>query len=154
MLLYRNHMNVNGKHAENDYLKSAIRKALTYLHHHFSEPLTLEVVAKDANMSAGYLTESFRKSTGTSFQTHLQLLRLRFAQSLLQASDLPITDICFASGFWTLSHFERVFKERFGQTPRAFCDQNHTQVGYKILGLGRVQKFDRGLFCRTGTDRR
>jgi AraC-like DNA-binding protein len=95
-----------------------VRPGLVYIHHHFREPLTLEAVAHHVHLSPNYFSECFRKAYGTSFQSYLQDLRLRFAMSLLSASRLSITDICYASGFNTLSHFERAFKQRFGQTPR------------------------------------
>ncbi|WP_374701656.1 helix-turn-helix domain-containing protein [Paenibacillus tyrfis] len=42
---------------------------------------------------------------------------MTFAKSLLAASDLPVTEVCHASGFNTLTHFERSFKKRFGCPP-------------------------------------
>lgn len=101
-------------------LQRAIRKSLIYIHHHFREQLTLEDAAKQAQLSATYFSECFRKSTGSTFQHYLQDLRLQFAKSLIQVSDLPITEICLVSGFNTLSHFERVFKHKFQQSPRDF----------------------------------
>jgi len=39
---------------------------------------------------------------------------------MLSSSQVPVTDICFAAGFSTLSHFEKIFKCKFGKSPRAF----------------------------------
>jgi len=95
-----------------------IRTALVYIHHHFREQLTLNDVAGHARLSPSYFSECFHRTTGSSFQRYLQELRLRFAVSLLHASMLPITDICSAAGFNTLSHFDRAFKRGFGRSPR------------------------------------
>jgi transcriptional regulator GlxA family with amidase domain len=95
-----------------------IRRALIYMHHHFREQLTLEEVAAQARLSPNYFSECFHKATGSRFQSYLQELRLRFARTLLEMSDLHVTTICHASGFNTLSHFERAFKGRHGQPPR------------------------------------
>lgn len=97
-----------------------IHNALVYIHHHFREPLTLEDAARQACLSPNYFSESFRKLSGTSFQSYLQNLRLQFAGSLLSSSNLSITDVCYASGFNTLSHFERAFKQKYGTAPRRF----------------------------------
>ena len=48
------------------------------------------------------------------------MLRARFADSLLRATDMSVTDVCHASGFSDLSHFERAFKGRYGMSPSAW----------------------------------
>ncbi|MGG1520007.1 AraC family transcriptional regulator [Paenibacillus oryzisoli] len=101
-------------------LHEAIQRSLVYIHHHFREPLRLEDAAREAGLSPNYFSQSFRELTGTPFQTYLQHLRLTFAKSLLAAADFPVTDICYASGFNTLTHFERAFKTKFGRSPRHF----------------------------------
>lgn len=94
--------------------------AIVYMHHHFREPLTLERVAAQAHLSPHYFSTSFHRATGSSFQTYLGELRLRFARTLLRVSDLPVTDVCHAAGFATLSYFERAFRRRFGAAPSAY----------------------------------
>ncbi len=96
-----------------------LHKALIYLHHHYREPITLQLVAEQVALSPNYFSECFRSATGVTFQRYLQSLRLRFAKSLLSMSALPVTDICYAAGFQTLSHFERAFKREFGRSPTA-----------------------------------
>lgn len=98
----------------------AIRLALTYLHHHFRESLTLKDIAAQVQLSPNYFSESFTRVTGVSFQTYLISLRLRFAASLLRVSRLNVTDICYAAGFNTLSHFERLFKQKYQVSPQAY----------------------------------
>jgi len=99
---------------------NAIRLTLPYIHRHFREDLTLEQAANNANVSANYYSTLFSTSLGVPYQRYVQDLRLRFAKTLLYASDLPITEVCMASGFNNLSHFERVFKARFGQSPGGY----------------------------------
>ena len=98
----------------------AVHKALTYIQHHFREEISLQNVASQVQLNPNYFSECFRKTTGTFFQTYIINLRLSFAASLLQVSQLPVTEICYASGFNTLSHFERFFKQKYKQTPNAY----------------------------------
>ena len=79
----------------------AIQNALLHLGHEFRTDMSLEQVAAQANLTPTYFSELFHKETGTSSGKYLQTLRLRFAASFLLASDLPVTEICFASGFGT-----------------------------------------------------
>lgn len=106
---------------KNDFpyaLHYSIEKSLIYIQHHFRQQITLKDAARQSNLSPNYFSELFRKSTGVTFQHHLQQLRLRCAHSLLRASQLTVTEICYASGFNTLTHFEKVFRQHFGMTPR------------------------------------
>jgi len=98
----------------------SIRRAIAYIERHFRDAISLADVAAYAGLSAGHFSECFRAHVGTTFQSFLQRQRLRFAASLLAAAPLPITEICFASGFHTVSHFEKAFKSRFGVSPRAY----------------------------------
>jgi AraC-like DNA-binding protein len=86
---------------------------------HFREPLTLAGVAAQAHLSPNYFSERFRAVTGTSFQSYLQQRRLAFAHSLLAATGLGVTEVCYASGFGSLSHFGRAFRSRYGVAPTA-----------------------------------
>ena len=95
-----------------------VGRALTYLQHHFREPLTLAQVADHAHLSPTYFSGCFHETTGVPFQQYLRQLRLRFAHSLLAVSDVSITDLCLASGFSSLSNFERAFKAYYGRSPR------------------------------------
>lgn len=95
-----------------------MRGALLYLHHRFRQPVSLADVASQANLSPNYFSGRFRALAGMPFIRYRQELRLQFARSLLAVSDLPITEICYAAGFNTLSHFERAFRDRWGGSPR------------------------------------
>ncbi|WP_152394856.1 AraC family transcriptional regulator [Paenibacillus guangzhouensis] len=96
----------------------SIRKAIVYLQNHFREPILMEEVARLSGLSANYFSESFSKQTGITFQAYVRDLRLQFAKSLIRATGLPITEICYASGFNTLAYFERAFKTRYQMSPR------------------------------------
>ncbi|MDF2726069.1 MAG: hypothetical protein K0Q59_5747 [Paenibacillus sp.] len=101
----------------------AVANALLFIHHHFREPLSLQDAAREANLAPGYFSTCFRQTTGITFQHYLQNLRIEFGAALLLASDRPVTDICYASGFRTLTHFERVFRSKYGCSPRQYQQQ-------------------------------
>jgi len=46
--------------------------------------------------------------------------RLDYAAALLQGTQANITDVVLDSGFEDVSHFSRVFKERFRLSPSAY----------------------------------
>lgn len=96
-----------------------VRRAIRYVERHFREPLSLADVATEARLSPNYLSERFRQVTGSSLQSYLQNLRLRFARSLLASTTLGVTEICHAAGFNSPSHFGRAYRRRYGETPSA-----------------------------------
>ncbi|WP_136607866.1 helix-turn-helix domain-containing protein [Paenibacillus dokdonensis] len=109
------------------HLHPSIRAAVTYIQHHFREPLTLHHVARHAGLSDSYFSECFRKQLGLPFQVFVQEQRLQFASSLLRLTELPVTEVCFASGFRTLNHFERAFKKKYNRTPRELRGRKRLQ---------------------------
>lgn len=98
----------------------AIRDALTYIHYHFRQPLSLTSVAQHVHLNATYFSECFHQEIGVTFQEHVRALRIQFALSLLTMTPLSITEIAASSGFSTLTHFERVFHQRYGMTPGSY----------------------------------
>lgn len=109
--------NIGGA-GSNSSAEEAVRRVISYLQVHFREPLALGDAARRAGLSPNYFSQMFHRITGIPFQNYLQALRLQFAHSLLRVSELPVTDVCFSSGFNTLSHFERAFKAKFGVPPK------------------------------------
>ena len=98
----------------------SIQRALIYIHHHFRQSITLEDAAAQAYLSPHYFSERFHQILGNSFQRYLQNLRLQFAAKLLAATDRPISEILFAAGFNDPTHFGRVFKQVFLDSPRDY----------------------------------
>lgn len=97
-----------------------IQQALRFIQQHYRRPLSLEETAAAVHLSPGYFSECFHHETGISFVHYVQQLRLQFAASLLGGSQLPVTEICYAAGFHSLSHFIRTFKSRFQLSPSAY----------------------------------
>jgi len=97
-----------------------IDKVRAHLHHHAAEPLTLPDVARLVGLTPTSFARFFKRSTGQTFIEHLHEQRVARACRLLVETDAPITDICFRSGFGTLSNFNRTFLRLKGETPRHF----------------------------------
>lgn len=97
-----------------------IQHALTYIQTHFREPITLGDAAAQAGLSATYFSEKFHAYAGETFRSYLVRLRCEYAQRMLAYTDVPVTEVCYACGFATLSHFQRTFKSLYGMSPRAW----------------------------------
>ena len=97
-----------------------IWKARNFIHEHSDEELSLDQVAKSVNISANYLSEKFKKVTGTNFVDYIAQIRIKKASDLLHDVDLRISEIAFAVGFQSLSQFNRVFKKLTRRSPSEF----------------------------------
>ncbi|OAF09978.1 transcriptional regulator [Bradyrhizobium centrolobii] len=95
--------------------------ALDYIAAHFQEPeLNVEIVARCQGISPRYL-QRLMASSGSSFTGHVNELRLQRALKLLtesHAGTQRISDIALEVGFSDVSHFNRLFRARFGDSPR------------------------------------
>ncbi|MCS7301668.1 MAG: helix-turn-helix domain-containing protein [Fimbriimonadales bacterium] len=97
-----------------------LRAALEYLQSHLSDPDALQKVSERLCVSPRQCQRLFRVAMGCSPSEYLTELRLRRAATLLASTSLSVSEIALEVGYLSLSHFSRVFRERFGKTPRAF----------------------------------
>lgn len=94
---------------------------LDHIAAHFQDPgLSLEVVARSQGISPRYL-QRLMASSGKSFTGCVNELRLQRAFALLvEPHDGMgrISDVALEVGFSDISHFNRLFRARFGDSPR------------------------------------
>lgn len=96
-----------------------LRKILTYLHSHFRENPSMASMASMSGFNPCYFSSLFHKETGKTYKEYLSDLKLNYARKLALSSSLPVTEICYACGYNSLSHFMREYKAHFGCSPRA-----------------------------------
>ncbi|SNR46359.1 AraC-type DNA-binding protein [Maribacter sedimenticola] len=103
-----------------DKSKSKIKVITSYILENLTSKLTVNLMAEKAHMIAPSFCRWFKKSTGHSFVTFLNLSRIELACMHLSTTDKPIQAIAFDCGFESLSHFNRTFKKLKGLSPREF----------------------------------
>ncbi len=94
-----------------------IVRAKLFIRDHHAEDLSLRQVASHVNTSRFYFCKRFRKVTGLSFTQFVTRTRIEKAKNLLLNPNLRISEIAFAVGFQSLTHFNRMFKKIAGQSP-------------------------------------
>jgi len=82
--------------------------------------LSLEEYAKLCHRSLSSFKREFQAHYRESPGKWLVQRRLDHAARLLRNSPMNVTEIAFESGFEDVSHFSRVFKQRFGVPPLAY----------------------------------
>ncbi len=97
-----------------------IQRAAACINTEFREKISLEMLANRFSVSVNYLGSLFKKNMGTSFNEYLNNVRLRYACSLLQSSELSVKEVAFASGYNSTEYFLYIFKKKMGMTPRQY----------------------------------
>jgi two-component system response regulator YesN len=104
--------------------QSRLGPALEYIQKHYREKLTLEEIARAAHLSVSRLCHLFREQMGFPVFDYITSLRISRAKSLLLSTDRTCLQICYDSGFFNLSYFNRTFRQQTGMTPTQFRRQN------------------------------
>jgi AraC-like DNA-binding protein/ligand-binding sensor protein len=94
-----------------------IKHAKTYIQDHHDEELKLTTVARELHMSVFHFCKMFKKSTGLTFTDYLGRARIERAKTLLLDPNHRISEVAFAVGFGSLTHFNRTFLKLVGCSP-------------------------------------
>lgn len=90
------------------------------LHEQFSEGLTLSEMADSVGVHPVHLAREFRRFYRCTIGEYARQLRIDFACRKITASDMPLSEIALAAGFFDQSHFTRTFKAYTGKTPQEY----------------------------------
>lgn len=101
----------------------AITRAKQFIKEHQADEISLGDVAKAVNTSTFYFCKMFKKATGLNFTDYLSRVRVEKARNLLLNPNLRISEIAFAAGFQSLSHFNRVFRRIAGESPTRYREK-------------------------------
>jgi AraC-like DNA-binding protein len=100
---------------------ASVERALDLIHSSYWEPLTLDDLAGAAGMERFAFAHAFRRTVGRAPYAQLRAQRLAAAATRLGAGKERIIDVAFASGFGSLSSFNRSFRAAYGVTPSQYA---------------------------------
>ncbi len=83
----------------------------------FTYPMNLEEYARLSGRSLSTFKRDFKKTFNTTPGRWLIQKRLDFAKYLLEHTGKSVTETVYDSGFKDVSHFSRIFREKFDMTP-------------------------------------
>lgn len=94
--------------------------------HDDNENLSLAKLSAELGVHPVHISRAVPAFLGTTLGEYLRKLRVRKALPLLlnPKQEQSLAQIAFASGFSDQSHFTRVFKSYYGQTPAKFRQRN------------------------------
>jgi AraC family transcriptional activator of pobA len=111
------------KQANNSYLSSFERLLDEYFNTQGRPIVNIPSVnyfAGKLNLSANYLSDMLRSTTGQSAQQHIQQKLIEKAKALLSTTELSVSEIAYQLGFEYPQSFSKLFKNKTNKTPKEF----------------------------------
>ncbi|MCS7458807.1 AraC family transcriptional regulator [Paenibacillus doosanensis] len=103
-----------------------------YVKTHFSDKITLDMLARQFGFNPNYLIKRFSDKTGMTPIQYLQEIRLDKAKEYLEFTSLPISEVAEKVG-WTQEYFSKIVKKRLGQSPSQYRESLMSAVGKDII---------------------
>jgi len=110
---------VERQRAPGDVLRH-LRRARDHADRSYADSLSLEELAAVACLSKYHFLRLFKATYGTTPMEYVSRRRIERAQDLLRATNLTVTEVCFAVGFASLGSFSSRFRSVVGETPSDF----------------------------------
>lgn len=115
---------LNGEHgstlrrlAETECPSQKISTFILWLKQHYTENLSMDLLAEKAHMSPSTFRQHFRAVTGISPLQYVKNLRLQNARQLMINDDLDATTAALRVGYESPSQFSREYRRLFGEPP-------------------------------------
>jgi len=103
-----------------DSPSSIVNEIKMYIDKHYSNITSLEQIASNIYVSAGYARNIFKKITGQTIFDYLVDRRISEAKKLLRNPTLKIYEIMSLVGYSNKAHFTETFKRKTGMTPKEY----------------------------------
>lgn len=97
-----------------------LNRARDFIHAEVHRRLVLADIADAASLSPHHFHRLFKAAFQSSPGLYVTRLRLARAARRIVATDAPITEICFATGFESLGSFSARFHRAYGASPAAW----------------------------------
>jgi transcriptional regulator GlxA family with amidase domain len=96
------------------------RLHLWIMDHLALEPLSVQMLAEQMNMSARHFARVYKEKTGRTPAKMVELLRLEAARRMLESSQRKVDQIARLCGFGSEERLRAVFQRTLGVAPRDY----------------------------------
>lgn len=85
---------------------------------------TVKFLADKVNLSPSYLSDLLKKETGKNTQDHIHFYLIEEAKNYLMNTEKNINEIAYSLGFEYPQYFNKLFKQKTGNTPMEYRNLN------------------------------
>jgi len=100
-----------------------IQEAAQIIEDEVESSVNVSSLAKRVGLNQNTLQNGFKTLYKTSVNEYIRNFRIEAAKELLETTDLNITQITYKVGINSRSYFSKVFKKRYGVTPKDFVNE-------------------------------
>lgn len=117
--LYRHFSTQPDKERKSSHYLQRLRDMITFIEEHYHQEISLEDVAKSANICKSECCRFFKKQMGMTIFDYILYIRIQHSLPLLAGAD-SITGVAFSVGFSSPSYYSQIFKRYMKCTPMEY----------------------------------
>lgn len=103
-----------------NYRKEEVFPVIEYIRSNYRKNITVEELAIVSGSSKSKLHSIFKEETGLSPVKYLNEYRLSVALRFLEDTNMNVGEIAVKAGFYDLFHFSKMFKSKYGVSPKNY----------------------------------
>lgn len=120
LLSHQKRIKNSGKIMDSDRDKKRILGITKYIEDHYSEDISVNMLAKKFNLSYGHFERFFKKNLNMTVKQYITNVRINKCRDELLNTDYAIVYIALENGFPNIQSFYKEFNKVFNITPARF----------------------------------
>lgn len=111
--------------------RKEVTQVIEYINKHIADRISLEMIAKNVNLSEGYLCRMFKNETGKNLVNLINEMKMQKARDLLEKTDMIVKEVAKSVGIEDQFYFNKIFKKYVGISPSEYkkrVGQNNTYI--------------------------
>lgn len=124
------------RHSEKDFYNknlrekdlNAIEKAVQHINENIASAGTVYDLAQMAGVNTNKLQEGFQAVYGKTVNEYIRDIRLTKALNMLSSGNKNVSEVVYELGLSSRSYFSKIFKNKYGVSPRTILAQNSVPI--------------------------
>lgn len=112
-----------------EHNRQILTEVTAFVRDNYSRHISLKEAAAVAGLQQEYFCRFFKRHMGMSFVEYVSEVRFNKVYEDLINTDLPVSEILERRGFTNYKLFMRIFRERFGSTPKRHRQKMRNNIG-------------------------
>lgn len=105
-----------------------VKRAVELIHRDLNKNYSVDHLAKEVGTNVNKLQEGFKYMFNLTVNKYVQQVKLEAAKELLSGSEHNISQIVGQIGLNNRSYFSKIFKEKYGVSPKYFLQQQSNDI--------------------------
>lgn len=115
-------------HENESYDRILCTSVLNYIHQNY-KTASLQEISERLHQPDYRISKLMKENTGFTFKQHLLNVKMEVAVNLLENTGTAIYDIAEKIGYENLTHFYKLFKNKYHLTPRQYRENSQCKKG-------------------------